>query len=58
MEQLNEQTYVMYTYHEFFSSSSYILYQILFFPGFIEKIFYLQIVVSSLIISLIRPELP
>lgn len=58
MEQLNEQTHAMYAYHEVFSFSSYIIYHIIFFPGFIEENLYLQIVVNSLIIRLIKPDLP
>lgn len=35
-----------------------LIYQIIFFPGLIEKSFYFQIVVNSLIIRLVRPDLP
>lgn len=41
-----------------FSFSSYIVYQIIFFPGFIEENLYLQIVVNSLIVRLIKRNLP
>lgn len=58
MEQLSEQTYAMYAYHEFFSFSSYIIDQIIFFPGFTEKTCISRLLSTVLITRLIRPDLP
>lgn len=58
MEQLSEQTYAMYAYHEFF-----FIFFLYYRPDNIfsrvhRKNLYLQIVVNSLITRLIRPDLP